>query len=65
MSCRFYTEVLGFEQLARPGFPFGGAWLKAGGLILHLIEQDPSVEKNEKYDEVLYQSRGMVTLRIH
>jgi len=46
---RFYTGVLGFRQLARPGFPFGGAWLQAGGLNLHLIERDPSVDMNDKY----------------
>lgn len=49
LSVKFYTGVLGFKQLARPGFPFGGAWLQAGGLTLHLIERDPSVDMNDKY----------------
>jgi len=49
LSIKFYTGVLGFRQLARPGFPFGGAWLQAGGLNLHLIERDPSVDMNDKY----------------
>lgn len=40
---RFYIKVLGFQKLPRPDFPFGGAWLAAGGLFLHLIEADPTV----------------------
>jgi catechol 2,3-dioxygenase-like lactoylglutathione lyase family enzyme len=51
LSVRFYTGVLGFKRLARPGFPFGGAWLNAGGLTLHLIERDPSVDMNDKYQQ--------------
>lgn len=37
-SLRFYTEVLGFQQLRRPPFSFRGAWLFAYGLQIHLIE---------------------------
>eukprot|EP00877_Chromochloris_zofingiensis_P006569 jgi/Chrzof1/2165/Cz11g04200.t1 len=41
---QFYTEVLGFDLLPRPNFPFGGAWLRGGGgTIIHLIEHDPSI----------------------
>ena len=44
MLIRFYEEVIGCKELPRPPFPFGGAWLKAGSnLIIHLIQQDPSV----------------------
>jgi catechol 2,3-dioxygenase-like lactoylglutathione lyase family enzyme len=38
----FYTGVLGFSLRGdRPDFPFGGAWLDAGGQQLHLIEAPP------------------------
>jgi catechol 2,3-dioxygenase-like lactoylglutathione lyase family enzyme len=32
-SRRFYCEVLGFEQLPRPDFPFPGYWLGVGGKV--------------------------------
>lgn len=41
----FYARVLGFEQMGRPDFPFGGAWLQGAGLLLHIIDQDPSVPR--------------------
>ena len=35
----FYRDVLGLSVLPRPDFPFGGAWLDAGGgRQVHLIE---------------------------
>lgn len=37
-SKRFYEEVLGLRAIARPEFPFGGAWYELGdGRQLHLI----------------------------
>jgi glyoxylase I family protein len=36
-SKRFYGEVLGLEEIARPPFPFDGAWYRAGDRDLHLI----------------------------
>ena len=41
----FYTRVLGFSSLDRPDFPFDGAWLEGAGLLLHIIQEDPSVPK--------------------
>ena len=32
-SRRFYCEVLGFEEMQRPNFPFAGHWLGVGGKI--------------------------------
>lgn len=32
-SKRFYCDVLGFEQMPRPDFPFPGYWLGVGGKI--------------------------------
>jgi glyoxylase I family protein len=38
----FYTGVLGLvARTDRPDFPFGGAWLDAGGQQVHLIEGRP------------------------
>ena len=35
----FFTEVLGLAVGWRPDFPFGGAWLYAGGKdVVHLVE---------------------------
>jgi glyoxylase I family protein len=40
-ALHFYCDVLGLEQLPRPDFGFGGAWLDAGhGRQVHLIEGD-------------------------
>ena len=38
-SVAFYTEVLGFYEVPRPGFSFAGSWLYSDGLgmMLHLI----------------------------
>lgn len=34
----FYTDTLGFEQVARPDLGIGGAWLQMGPQQLHLVE---------------------------
>jgi len=36
-SRAFYREVLGFREIQRPPFNFGGAWLFNYGLQIHLI----------------------------
>ncbi|MGH7129929.1 MAG: VOC family protein [Planctomycetaceae bacterium] len=36
-SRRFYCDVLGMEQAARPGFSFDGRWFQAGATLIHLI----------------------------
>jgi len=36
-SRAFYREVLGFREIQRPNFNFGGAWLFNYGLQIHLI----------------------------
>ena len=36
---RFYVEVLGFQEISRPAFPFKGAWLFGAGIQIHLIEE--------------------------
>lgn len=39
-SVRFYTDILGLTQTARPVLPFPGAWLQAGSQQIHLLEVD-------------------------
>ncbi len=39
---RFYTEVLGLEEIARPAFDFAGAWFRIGDRQLHLIVHPPT-----------------------
>ena len=36
----FYEEVLGFQQVLRPDLGYDGAWLKAGGQQIHLLQLD-------------------------
>jgi catechol 2,3-dioxygenase-like lactoylglutathione lyase family enzyme len=39
----FYGRVLGLEEIARPAFPFDGAWYRVGDRELHLIaSRDPT-----------------------
>ena len=39
----FYGEILGFEEIPRPNFPFDGAWYRVGGREIHLIvSRDPT-----------------------
>ncbi len=39
----FYRGVLGLEEIARPPFPFDGAWYRVGDRELHLIvSRDPT-----------------------
>jgi catechol 2,3-dioxygenase-like lactoylglutathione lyase family enzyme len=41
-AVHFYVDQLGLAAREdRPAFPFGGAWLDAGGQQVHLIEADP------------------------
>jgi len=47
-SKRFYVDVLGFEVMQRPNFPFPGYWLGANGKIqVHMGPAD--VENAELY----------------
>lgn len=36
-SRRFYVDLLGMEEVARPGFRFPGLWFQAGPSQVHLI----------------------------
>ena len=49
-SRRFYKEILGLQEIARPNFPFPGAWYAIGDRQLHLI-QDNAEHKNPTFRE--------------
>ena len=34
---RFYVDVLGMSEVARPGFTFAGQWFQAGPTLIHTI----------------------------
>src|ERR1700688_19543 len=45
-SRRFYTEVLGLEEMERPPFDFAGVWYRVGFCQLHLIaHKSPPLRK--------------------
>lgn len=42
-SRRFYCDLLGMQEIERPGFSFDGKWFQAGATQIHLIlEHDES-----------------------
>jgi glyoxylase I family protein len=44
----FYGGVLGFEEIARPPFPFAGAWYRVGDRDFHLIvASDPTFREGK------------------
>jgi catechol 2,3-dioxygenase-like lactoylglutathione lyase family enzyme len=47
-AVRFYREVLGLEEIARPPFAFGGAWFAVGDRQLHLIEGDDATFRRDR-----------------
>jgi len=38
VSLKFYSEVLGLQQVYRPDLGFPGAWFQLGGQQIHLLE---------------------------
>lgn len=49
-SLKFYSDVLGLEQIERPDLGFPGAWLKLGEQQIHLLELenvDPTTGRPE------------------
>lgn len=40
-SRAFYVDVLGMQEVLRPGFRFPGLWFQAGATQIHLIEEHP------------------------
>jgi catechol 2,3-dioxygenase-like lactoylglutathione lyase family enzyme len=58
--CRFYTEVLGFEEGERPPFRFPGAWLYVGGHpILHVsVTKEPPSGSTLPIDHIALEVEG-------
>lgn len=52
----FYTRVLGFKSINRPNLPFEGSWLEGAGLLVHIIQEDPSVPKRIRNWKVRFPS---------
>ncbi|MDP1774635.1 MAG: VOC family protein [Methylobacter sp.] len=49
-SLKFYCDVLGMQQTARPDLGFPGAWLQLGAQQIHLLElanPDPTTGRPE------------------
>ena len=52
-SRAFYCDLLGMQQVDRPGFSFNGSWFQAGETQIHLIlEHDESGASGERTDLV-------------
>ena len=48
-SRRFYRDVLELEEIARPAFPYPGAWFQFGaGQHLHLVVRDDATDRGQK-----------------
>jgi catechol 2,3-dioxygenase-like lactoylglutathione lyase family enzyme len=77
---RFYTDILGFEDGARPPFPFPGAWLyQSGRPVIHVIGIDPDKpagltdylgERESKggtgsIDHIAFTARDVAAMRTH
>lgn len=61
-ALRFYCDVLGLEARAdRPDFPFGGAWLDAGGQQIHLIVGKPPPGLGQHFALLVDDLDGTVT----
>jgi glyoxylase I family protein len=52
-SVAFYREIIGLEQIARPAFPFAGAWFRlVGTQELHLIvHTNPTYREGKTVDD--------------
>ncbi|BAF16690.1 glyoxylase I 4 [Oryza sativa Japonica Group] len=68
-SLTFYTDVLGFFPVRRPGsFDFDGAWLFNYGIGIHLLQaEDPDslpgkTEINPKDNHISFQCESMVAV---
>ena len=47
-SKKFYSEILGLNEIDRPPFDFPGAWYQVGDRQLHLIVHDNSTFRTDK-----------------
>jgi catechol 2,3-dioxygenase-like lactoylglutathione lyase family enzyme len=52
-SLYFYTDIIGFKQIARPNFDRHGAWLSMGNVQLHLIKGIPHTKQGQHQDDLI------------
>lgn len=45
---KFYKDILGFHVIQRPKINLGGAWLRSGQMMVHIIKVDDLEEMNVK-----------------
>ena len=59
--CRFYTQVLGFEEGDRPPFDSPGAWLYAGGHpVLHVsVAAEAAGGDTLPFDHIAFEAEGL------
>ncbi|MEK6303117.1 MAG: VOC family protein [Acidobacteriota bacterium] len=55
-SKRFYRDLLGLEEIAKPGYlkALGGAWFRRGSVEVHLSVEDVAAENNESRRHICY-----------
>ncbi len=58
---RFYTDVLGMKDGARPPFKFGGAWLYCGEqAAVHLVEvATPPAGQQPRIEHFAFRAKGL------
>jgi catechol 2,3-dioxygenase-like lactoylglutathione lyase family enzyme len=67
-TVRFYEDVLGLENGARPNFAFPGAWLYSEGrAVVHLVDISPTDEAQKPDSGVVHHvafiSRGFAGMK--
>lgn len=61
-TLKFYVHVLGFREISRPPFNFGGAWLYGAGIQIHLIEEPfapQTMDLNTRENHIAFQVEDM------
>ncbi len=67
-TLRFYCDILGLENGARPAFNFPGAWLYSEGrAVVHLVDLSPTREPQKPDSGVVHHvafvSRGFAAMK--
>jgi catechol 2,3-dioxygenase-like lactoylglutathione lyase family enzyme len=67
-TVKFYEDILGLENGARPNFSFPGAWMYSEGrAVVHLVDISPTSEQQKPDSGVVHHvafvSRGFDTMK--